>query len=325
MIRAYYSEAGSARVRDQRPGDALPSGTFWVDLMEPTAEEDAFVDQLLDLDMPTREEMKEIELTSRLYREGASRYMTTSILVQAESENPKSSEITFILTGTRLVTLRYADPKPFALFAAQLQRKPSEANRDGAFVGLLEAIIDRQADIMEKIGAELDALSHEVFSATDDRKRRQETELQDILRAIGRRGDLIAKERDALVSLGRLITFAGQEDFEAPRDSQLYPRLKPLARDLHSLTEYANFLSNKITFMLDATLGLINIEQNTIIKIFSVAAVVFLPPTLVASIYGMNLRLYPDAGHAFGFEFALVLMVLSAVVPYWFFKRKGWL
>lgn len=325
MIRAYYSDGGSTRFQNQRPGDPLPSGTFWVDLLEPTPEEDSFVDQLLDLDMPTREEMKEIELTSRLYREGTSRYMTTSILVHAESENPRSSEITFILTGTRLVTLRFADPKPFAMFTAQLMRKPSEANRDGAFVGLLEAIIDRQADIMEKIGAELDAISHDIFSDPEDKKRREEGELKDILRAIGRRGDLIAKERDALVSLGRLITFAGQEDFEAPRDNQLYPRLKPLARDLHSLTEYANFLSTKINFMLDASLGLINIEQNAIIKIFSVAAVIFLPPTLVASIYGMNFEFMPELKHHLGYPMAIFMMILSALIPYWFFKRKGWL
>ena len=313
------------RCRDQEPGQTLPPGTFWVDLQEPTPEEDAFVDQLLDLDMPTREEMKEIELTSRLYREGASRYMTANVLVKAESENPESAEITFILTGSRLVTLRFADPKPFSNFAAQILRKTVEMNRDTAFVGLLETIVDRQADILEKIGIELDEISRKIFTAPEGGRRIQEGQLKDTLRAIGYRGDLIAKEREALVSLGRLITFAGQEDFDAPRDSLLYPRLKPLGRDLHSLTEYANFLSTKINFMLDATLGFINIEQNAIIKIFSVAAVVFLPPTLVASVYGMNLKLYPDDTWAFGFEFAIILMVLSALLPYMFFKRKGWL
>jgi magnesium transporter len=327
MIRAYNCESGVVRVHQQTAGEALPPGTFWVDLLEPTPEEDRFVDQLLDLDMPTREEMKEIELTSRLYREGGTRYMTSSVLVQAESEQPASAEITFILTGSRLVTLRYADPKPFSIFAAQLMRKPGDANRDGAFIGLLETIIDRQADILEKIGAELDHISHGIFSehkGTRDR-RADERELKDVLRAIGNRGDLIAKEREALVSLGRLITFAGQEDFDSPRDSQLYPRLKPLARDLHSLTEHANFLSTKINFMLDATLGFINIEQNAIIKIFSVAAVVFLPPTLVASIYGMNLKLTPAASMEYGFHIAIVMMIFSALLPYWFFRRKGWL
>ena len=325
MILSYFSEGGMVRCRDQQPGQPLPPGTFWVDLLEPTPEEDAFVDQLLDLDMPTREEMKEIELTSRLYRDGASRYMTANVLVKAESENPESAEITFILTGSRLVTLRFADPKPFTNFAAQILRKSVEMNRDTAFVGLLETIVDRQADILEKIGLELDDISRRIFSAPESGKRVEERQLKDTLRAIGYRGDLIAKEREALVSLGRLITFAGQEDYDAPRDNQLYPRLKPLGRDLHSLTEYANFLSSKINFMLDATLGFINIEQNAIIKIFSVAAVVFLPPTLVASIYGMNLKLFPDDTWHYGFEFALFLMILSALLPYWFFKRKGWL
>ena len=325
MIRSYFCEGGVVRCREHTAGQTLPPGTFWVDLLEPTPEEDAFVDQLLDLDMPTREEMKEIEMTSRLYREGASRYMTANVLVKADSEAPESSEITFILTGSRLVTLRFADPKPFVNFAAQILRKNVEMNRDGAFVGLLEAIVDRQADILEKIGLELDGISGSIFSPPESGKRIEERQLKDTLRAIGLRGDLIAKEREALVSLGRLITFAGQEDFDAPRDNLLYPRLKPLGRDLHSLTEYANFLSSKINFMLDATLGFINIEQNAIIKIFSVAAVVFLPPTLVASIYGMNLKLYPDDTWAHGFEFAIVMMIVSALLPYWFFKRKGWL
>lgn len=155
-----------------------------------------------------------------------------------------------------------------------------------------------------------------------------ESNLREAIFKLGRSGNLIAKERDCIVSLSRLVQYAGHEDFDDSGEgptSPIYPRLKPVTRDLQSLSEFASFLSSKVSFMLDATLGLINIEQNAIVKIFTVAAVIFLPPTLVASIYGMNFDYQPELHYKWGYPFSIILMIVSVMLPYWFCRRKGWL
>jgi len=198
-------------------------------------------------------------------------------------------------------------------------------------MGLLDAVIDRLADVLERIGTDLDELSRDVFEiapsgtpTTVRRLRGGGRDFQPILRGIGRHGDLTSKARDSLLGIGRIVTFLGQaEELRAHKDSR--SRVKTMAGDIVSLSEHAAFLANKTTFLLDATLGMINIQQNNTIKIFSVVAVVFLPPTLIASLYGMNFTVMPELSWPFGYPFALLLMVVSAVLPYVFFKRRGWL
>jgi magnesium transporter len=252
--------------------------------------------------------------------------MTTPLLVSTETTEPKSTEIGFILVRNLLVTLRDSDPLSFRQTAAWVSRRPA-LTREQVFVALLEAIIDRQADFLERISRETEELSHRIFTRTA-RVRDSERNLRDAIYLLGRSGNLVARERDCIIALMRLVQYAGHEDFdgaEPARTSPLFPRLKPLLRDLQSLSEFAGFLSNKMNFMLDATLGLINIEQNAIVKIFTVAAVIFLPPTLVASIYGMNFDFMPELHWSMGYPFALLLMLFSVVLPYWFCRRKGWL
>ena len=146
-----------------------------------------------------------------------------------------------------------------------------------------------------------------------------------LLRAIGREGEITSKARESAHSLGRLLTFLIHAANERKEVKPLQARIRTAARDVTSLTDHATFLSGKIVFLLDATLGSINIQQNDIIKIFSVAAVVFLPPTLIASIYGMNFRHMPELEWWYAYPLALALMVVAAIVPYLYFKRRGWL
>ena len=164
-------------------------------------------------------------------------------------------------------------------------------------------------------------MSRDVFSRSGGETSR---DFQKLIARIGRAGDLATKARESLVSIGRLLAFAIQASQARGRKGS-GSRLKTVGRDVASLSDHASFLNQKINFMLDATLGMINIEQNAIIKIFSVAAVVFLPPTLIASIYGMNFTDMPELGLPFGYPLALALMVVSAILPYWYFKRRGWL
>jgi magnesium transporter len=311
----------------------------WFDLLNPEPGEIRRVETALGLDLPTRDEMEEIELSARLYQEDGAEFMTMTALAGLDGDDPVKTPVTFILKGGSLVTIRYADPKPFAAFLSRARRPHGLAcvGGDTVMLGLLEAIIDRLADVLERVGNEVDGVSREVFRAKSANARptgkggkgkaaEVTTDLQGLIEQIGRKGDLLTAARESLVSISRLVAYHAA--LEAPvrkgaKDTR--QRIKLLQRDAGSLGDHAQFLQDKINFLLDATLGLINLEQNQIIKIFTVASVAFLPPTLVASIYGMNFQSMPELNWAIGYPMALGVMVLSALLPFLFFKRKGWL
>jgi magnesium transporter len=269
--------------------------------------------------------MQEIEVSSRLYIENGGRYMTATLMCQSDTDMPKTTAVTFILSGHRLVTVRYDEPKPFAVVEYKLGRSCSPGvTGEMVLMELLDAVIDRCADILERVGADVDILSHDIFEPESERHGSAKRYSQ-ILIAIGRKGDLTSKVRESLVSIGRLVAFlsAVMEGVKWTKDMR--EQLKTQQRDVAALTDHASYLSNKITFVLDAMLGVVNLEQNNIIKLFSVMAVVLMPPTLIASIYGMNFRNMPELDWVHGYDFALVAMVLAAVLPYLAFKWKKWL
>jgi magnesium transporter len=188
---------------------------------------------------------------------------------------------------------------------------------------LLDAVVDRSADIQERIGAEVDQISHTIFEPDDESKK---PSYNDILKALGRKGDLTSKVRESQVSVGRLLSFLANEaeGMKWPKDART--QLTSMQRDVTSLSDHATYLANKITFLLDALLGIVSLQQNDIIKIFSIAAVVFMPPTLVASIYGMNFhRGMIELEWDYGYPLAITLMIVVAVLPILFFKWKKWL
>lgn len=299
--------------------------TVWIDLLNPKEAEVTKVERALKLDVPTREEQREIEASSRLYQENGAHFMTATVLYQADMPEPVATPITFILAGNRLITLRYAEPRAFAIFAARCARPETNLTSGmTVLIGLIEAIVDRMADAIERIQGKVDALSHSIFEMKGGAATRQQR-FDVSLKSIGREGEITSRARDSAHSLGRLLTFLAHAANERKEDKLVKARIRTAARDVASLADHVSFLSNKIVFLLDATLGMINIEQNNIIKIFSIAAVVFLPPTLVASAYGMNFEFMPELKWGFGYPLAILLMVVSAVVPYVFFKWKGWL
>jgi magnesium transporter len=302
----------------------LPENAVWVDLVKPTAAEDRAVEKLAGIAVPTREDMQEIEISSRLYMENGARYMTATLMCQSDTA-PKTTAVTFIIAGHRLVTVRYDDPKPFALVENKLARSCSPSiTGEMVLMELLDAVIDRCADILERIGADVDVVSHDIFEPESERHGSAKRYSQ-ILIAIGRKGDLTSKVRESLVSIGRLVTFLSAVIEGVKWTKDMREQLKTMQRDVSSLTDHASYLSNKITFVLDAMLGVVNLEQNNIIKLFSVMAVVLMPPTLIASIYGMNFKAMPELEWEHGYTFALVAMVFAAIVPYWIFKWKKWL
>jgi len=309
---------------DPTPAD-IPEHCVWVDLLEPTLAEERAVERLLAIDVPSREEMREIETSNRLYEENGTLYMTATVVTKIDTDRPESAAITFILSHNRLITNRYVDPLPFRRFVAFSERHPSAAtNAPGILAGLLEAIIERTADVLERVGLGLDELSAGVFAPPVRGAAVRTRDLRAVMEKIGRDGDLTSKARESLVTLGRQLTFIQQSQaVQIPKDQQ--SRFRSMTRDVLALSDHASFLANKSSFMLQATLGLINIEQNNIIKIFSVAAAVFLPPTLIASIYGMNFHFMPELDWPLGYPLALFIMLVSAMLPYIFFRRRGWL
>jgi magnesium transporter len=303
----------------------LPENAVWIDLVSPTVAEDKAVERLAGIAIPTREDMQEIEISSRLYIENAARYMTATLMCQADTDTPKTTAVTFILAGHRLVTVRYDQPKPFALVENKLARSCSpNITGEAVMVELLDAVIDRCADILERVGADVDQVSHEIFEPESERHGSAKRYSQ-ILITIGRKGDLTSKVRESLVSIGRLVTFMSAVIEGVKWSKDMREQLKTQQRDVAALTDHASYLSNKITFVLDAMLGVVNLEQNNIIKLFSVMAVVLMPPTLIASIYGMNFKNMPELEWAHGYTWALFAMVLAAVLPYLAFKWKKWL
>jgi magnesium transporter len=297
----------------------------WIDLFNPTAAEDKAVEKLAGIAVPTRDEMQEIEISSRLYIENSARYMTATLMCQSDTDMPKTTPVTFILSGHRLVTVRYDEPRPFTLVENKLARScVPGVTGEQVLMELLDAVIDRCADILERIGADVDTVSHDVFEPESERHG-QAKRYSQILTAIGRKGDLTSKVRESLVSIGRLVTFLSAVMEGVKWSKDMREQLKTQQRDVASLTDHASYLSNKITFVLDAMLGVVNLEQNNIIKLFSVMAVVLMPPTLIASIYGMNFKIMPELEWTHGYQLALLAMVAAAVVPYWVFKLKKWL
>lgn len=308
---------------------------IWTDLLIPTVEEEAAVEAELGIDLPTREDMREIEPSSRIYSKEGALFMTANVVAGAGTGDPVMEPVTFVLTTGRVVSIRYHEPYSLQNVpqrAAGLQADCSTALR--MLMTLMEVLVERSADILEAESQAVDALSRQIFKPAG-KPAQQSVDLAAVLTRIGRHGELNAGLQDSLVTIERIVNHMTQMRLAARKERGadeagasglgLNGRDKRLLRDIRSLIAYGEAQSQRVTFMLDATLGLLNIQQSGIIKIFSVAAVVFLPPTLIASIYGMNFDVMPELASPYGYPLALGGMVLSAILPYLFFKRKGWL
>lgn len=327
MISVFVPRGGTLE-RQVIEGDAAWSDSaVWIDMVRPTLPEDKLVEKFLGIAVPTREEMQEIEVSSRLYVENGARYMTATLMCQSDTATPRTTPVTFILAGTRLVTVRYDDPKPFSLITNKFGRFcPSNVSGQMVFMDLLDAVIDRAADILERIGVDVDQLSHDIFEPPSSMRRKSgRSAYSGVLRTIGRTGDLTSKVRESLVSVGRLLLFLANEAEGMRWSKDIRAQLQSMQRDIHSLSDHSSYLTNKITFLLDALLGVVSLEQNDIIKLFSVMAVVLMPPTLIASIYGMNFAHMPELHWDLGYPIAIMLMVIAGALPYMFFKWKRWL
>ncbi len=326
MLGAYAAREGAPLC--DFPADGDLSQAQWIDLFAPTDEDKARVEAATGLTVATEAELGEIETSSRLYFDGKAIYLSMPLVAKLEDQPADVRPIGFVLTRERLVTIRFNRSRAFHRFLDSQHRKPMESTQPiDIFVSLLEAISDRLADLLESMRDELDAMSRQIFLDSGDGKshtRKLGRVMQDILKRLGRIADLMSSVRDSLLGIGRIVPYVAQIA-AAWIDREMRDRLKSIRQDVISLTDYAGHLNSKVQFLLDATLGLINNSQANVIKVLTVVSVVGVPPTLVASIYGMNFKGMPELDWAWGYPYGLTMIFLSAIIPLVWFKVRGWL
>lgn len=307
------------------PAEPIPAGAVWIDLVEPTPGEDQKVERFLGCKVPSHADADFTQPSESYYAENGVRYLHASVV--SESENsPDVAEVTFILTPKTLVTLRYDPAEAFELFGQKLGKSALRTlHPDAIAVGLVNTIVDRSARALNKVGVELDSIAGRAFRARSLDQGARSRIYTETLDALGREDEKISNLRESLVEIERLLFFLSSEGRSADAPKPVREATKSALRDLQSLEQDASFKAQKVQFLLDATLGFINLAQNDIIKLFSVLAVIFMPPTMIASIYGMNFKLMPELEWPWGYPAALILMVLVAVGPYVFFRWKKWL
>lgn len=303
---------------------------IWLDLVSPTEEERALVERATGLRVPTLAELAEIESSSRTYSQGNILFLSAPMSCRSERSDSKATPLGFVLSPEHLITVRYAASPAFDSFAERLARGEARNAAGGPcsasiFVGLLEALVDYLADVLEHVGADLDTISHRVFRRHGRRRAdRVNAELGAVLGRVGRLGDAVSHIRDSLLGVARIVNFT-PEAARAWLPEDLRPRFKALRQDVASLADYDTQMTNKVQLLLDATLGFINIEQNNAFRVLTVVSVVGVPPTLVASIYGMNFEHIPELHWAYGYFYGLAMIALSALLPFFWFRWRGWI
>jgi magnesium transporter len=307
------------------PVEPIPPGAIWIDMVEPSADEDQKVERFLGCKVPSRSDPDFSEPSESYYAENGVRYLHASVVSEAEN-TPDVAEVAFILTPKTFVTLRYDPGDAFELFGQKLCKSPPRTlHPDTVAVGLVNTIVDRSARALNKVGVELDSIASRAFRARGFDQGARSRIYTETLDSLGREDEKISNLRESLVEVERLLLFLMSEGRSTDAPKPVREATKSALRDLQSLEQDASFKAQKVQFLLDATLGFINLAQNDIIKLFSVLAVIFMPPTVIASIYGMNFKVMPELEWTWGYPMALFLMVCAAVLPYLFFRWKKWL
>jgi magnesium transporter len=314
MLKAYTTKSGVA--------EAERAKVFWVDLLNPTAAEIAQVAAEYGLAVPSRESLQEIESSSRLRAEGQALYVSMPLAIEAADFAPVP--LGYILSPQLLITVRFSEVHAFAQVEARIEKDPHVGSA-AAFCALMEGMVDFSADKLEKLSSDLAAVSARAFrqqASPRQEDKRISRGLRDCLNAIGIAGDDLSHGRESILGLQRIIGFVlKMADWLSPEEKT---RLSTAQQDLISLIDFEAHLSGKTQFLLDAILGFINTEQNEIFRVLTIGSVVGIPPTLIASMYGMNFHNMPELAWRWGYLYGLALIALSTLLPILWFKRRGW-
>ncbi|MEP3048730.1 MAG: CorA family divalent cation transporter [Roseibium sp.] len=321
MIVAYCPSSSGLERIELSTGELLPTTSVWIDLISPSKDEQIAAEKLMGAQIPTREAIASIEPSERLYLEPGAVVMTAHMPMAAQIQDPALSSVTFVVNAKRLVTLRYGNPKPLEKLSRKVQVDGSIAHQGPALLfTLLDIIVDQCADEMETASTHYDELAFKTFG--DNFNTRKTAGYKSAIQQIGQIGLQVAKMHDVCASLARLLLFMSAHATRLDLSSDQNRECKMFSRDIHSIKEHGDALDNKLTFLLDATVALVTLEQNQISKIFTVLGLIFLPPTLIASIYGMNFINMPELKWEQGFLFSIGLMGLSVFVTFLLFRWK---
>lgn len=308
-----------------RPSPAPQGGKpLWFDLFEPSEDDRASVQRTAGLKLPSREQLSEVESSSRVNVENGVLTLSVPGVVHVDDIEQMPSPVGFVLSREALVTIRYARLHSFEQVVETLRSEDKDITSAEMFTRLVEAMVDFIADMLEKFGADLGRTSREVFRRGQQRKTslRNNLRLRNTLADIGEAGDQLSEIRDTLQGLQRIVLFTCERaDWIAP---DLHSRLKTAGDDLKSLANYETQLFEKAQFLLDAVLGFISTEQNDIFRVLTIVSVVGIPPTLIASMYGMNFKNMPELSWEWGYQWGLGLIALSIILPILWFRRRGW-
>jgi len=324
VLKIHTIDGESCNVGLDNP-TSLPN-VIWIDLLKPTSEEIEWTERNANVRIPTRDALSEIELSSRLIREGKKLYLSTPIIGTSAIERADLSPAGFIVTPELLITVRFETLPVFDAVAERVAHDASLRNSMGIFIALLEAIVDRGADVLEHLAAAVDRVSKAVFRGDlrgSGSSRQSEFTLQRALSKIGALTDRSSKARDVLLGVGRVATFT-LDMCHDQLSNEFHDQLHAVSKDISALSDYENHLSDKSQFLLDAVLGFITIEQNDIFKVLTIASVVGVLPTLMAGIWGMNFKIMPELNWAYGYPMAWLVILASAVIPLFWFWRRGW-
>lgn len=320
MITAYHAQDGRL-VATENPDRAALTSALWIDLFQPDMAISITLAGL-GLDVPSLEDMEEIELSNRLYHDDGTDYLTVMVPGQNDADEQIAGPVTFILSAERLVTVRHHRPRPFETFPARAEKSGlGLASPDHIFTGLVQELIGRLADHLEAIGRALDEVARLIYHP----KGQTQPALQGALVRIGQEGERLGRVRLALLTTGRALNHVEPMIARRPGAKDLTKALKTELRDIDALDQHANFLDSRLALASGATLGTIDLAQNQTVKIVSLVSVLFLPPTLIASVYGMNFAVMPELSHPMGYAASLVMMVASAAITWAVFRWKGWL
>jgi magnesium transporter len=323
-VLTFFRDTGGLARSSSSP--ELSDDIVWIDLLNPTKEETTFVELRTKVRIPSIEALNEIESSSRLAVDGEVLYLSIPAVAQGDTADAYLSPTGFILTRGVLITVRFAPLSTFDVVAEQVRKDATLRSAADVFTTLLEAMVDRGADVLERLAGELGKVSKSVFRGDPSRPKqivRSNNALRRALIAVGTTGDRLALARDVLLGIGRVPPFvlSLRKDWIIP---EFEARLEAVTKDIASLNDYEGHLSNKVQFLLDAILGFITIQQNDLFKVLTIVSVVGIPPTVIAGIYGMNFRYMPELNWTGGYPFGLAMIVLSALIPLAWFKWRDW-
>ena len=315
MLRMFKIQGTTLReesIQDENK-KVVMDNAIWIDAHEPSEEE---LNTYLRAELPESDDVDEIEFSARYFQDSAGLHVHSLFLAPGESGRHNTATVAFILQEKRLLSVRDGDLADFRLLRMRARRGQVQVvSAQDLLITMFEQKVENLADALEDIHRKLEDVSHMVLEDND-------AELEDAIDRLAKLEDSNGKIRLCLMDTQRSISFLQRHLRE---HFQLQETAREIKRDVDTLMSHTAFLFDKINFLMDSTQGFINIEQNQIIKTFSIAAVVFLPPTVVASIYGMNFDFMPELHWRYGYLWALLIMLLAGAAPYWYFKRKDWL